>query len=231
MTEKELITKLQSLKQIKPSQNWVVLAKSEIMAKPVVQVAPNRGITIGDIIWGSLMQRRMAYSLATLMLVATGVFGIMQVLPKPENKGMSVAVQSPEVVALRNNVAQFKIKSQNFADVAKSNSPATTLAVAEVKTMAKDLTSAIKKDPSLARTVALDINNNKTLLDVAGGNTVSEVSDMYETIVVSLMKDLDQATLNQDQAKELERIKKYLDENHDYATALRDILMISKAGQ
>ena len=230
MTEKELITKIQSLKQIKPSQNWVVLAKSEIMAKPVA-MAPVTSTSFTDMIVGALLQRRMVYSLATLMLVVTGVFGMMQVLPKPENKGMSFNQQSPEVVALRNNVAEFKLKSQNFADAALSSPEAKVLAVMQVKTAAKELTDAIKKDPSLARTVALDVNNNKTLLDVAGGNTVNEVSDMYETIVVSLMKDLDQATLNQDQAKELERIKKYLEVNHDYATALRDILLISKVNE
>lgn len=228
MTDKELINKIQTLKQIKPNANWASLVKSEIFAQAPV-VTPNKSVGFGDVwsrAFGVLTQPKVAYAFAMLLVALVGTFGYMTFVPSKNN--VLVMDNSKEVLALKNNVAEFKAKSQTFADLAKTDPASTNLVVDQVREVATQVTNAIKKDPSLAKTVALDINNNKTLLDIAGGNSVAEVSDMYETIVTSLISDLSERTLSPDKMTELARIKKYVAENHDYATALRDILLISQ---
>lgn len=228
MTEKDLIQKLQGLKQIKPSQDWVVLTKSEIFSNTVAPYgAPQKAVFTN--IFGVIFQKKLAYSLAVLLMAFVGGFGVMKYGFLVSNN--NVAVQSPEILAsIQSNVEQFKVKSQTLAEATKDQVNV-SVALNEVKNVAKELTSAIKKDPQLAKKVALDINNNKTLLDISGSNSVNEVSNMYETIVVSLIKDLDERTLSQDQDQELKRIKKYLKDSEDYTVALRDILLISQVSE
>lgn len=222
MNNQELINKIQGLKQIKPNQNWVSLTKAEVFNSPVV--VPMQKTIFANVL-NVFAQKRLAYAFAMLLVAMIGTVGYLSI---PTKNGQVALKNEPsaQVLALRNNVAEFKAKSQILADLAQSGN--SYLVVNEVKEVARVLSSAIKQDPTLAREVALDINNNKTLLDIAGGNSVEEVSDMYETIVVSLIADLHSRTLTQDQTKELERIQNYLDNNQDYATALRDILLISQ---
>ncbi len=228
MNEKDLINKLQGLKQIKPRQDWVVLAKSEIFRNNVASYNnPQKAVFTS--IFGAIFQRKLAYSLAVFLFIFVGIAGVMKYGSLVSDN--NVAVQSPEILAsLENNVAQFKVKSQTLAEATKDRADS-SLALREIKNVAKELTSAIKKDPQLAKKVALDINNNKTLLDISGSNDVNEVSNMYETIVLSLMKDLNQRTLTQYQTQELKRIKDYLKDSEDYTTALRDILLISQVSE
>lgn len=232
MTEQELISKLQGLKQIKPNTQWVSLAKTEIFKNNFASYSnPQKAVFTN--IFSAIFQRKMAYSLAVLLFVFVGISGVWQYtsLVGDNNQESKPTQESPIALAeVKNSVESFKVKSQNLADMVTNKEDA-SLILSEVKNTAKELTMAIKKDPQLAKKVALDINNNKTLLDISGANSVSEVSNMYETIVVSLMKDLEERSLTADQSTELERIKTYINDRQDYITALRDILMISQVSE
>ena len=150
MTEQQLISKLQELKQIKPRKDWVALSKMNILGSDAigkkVSVAPKYQWKFSDIL-GLFYQRKFAYALASFLFIAVGVFGFIR-YAVVDNSNAKVALQSPvTLAAIKSNVEDFKIKSQNLADAAKSNLQELPLAVKAVKDAAKELASAIKKDP------------------------------------------------------------------------------------
>ena len=60
--------------------------------------------------------------------------------------------------------------------MANQKSEEFSVVIKEIKEASRELTDAIKKDPQFAKDVALDINNNKTYLDVPGSDDLKETS-------------------------------------------------------
>lgn len=234
MTEQELISKLQSLKKIKPRESWVVLAKSQILDHSTSLGAKNKvfedktvkSSVFSDIL-GMIFQRKLAYALAAFLFVVAGLFGVMKYNAPNDTTDVKIVQQSQEsLVAIKSDVEDFKAKSKNLSQIAQSNSQDITLAVKEVKEAANELTKAIKNDPQLAKEVALDINNNKTYLDIAGGDDLKETSDiLYKTIDEQMIKDLENTTLTESQQKAL-NIAKDLYNERKYSSALESILLL-----
>lgn len=219
MEQEKLITALKELKNISPRKEWVGLAKVQLFQTPKVMV-PQKAMFTG---W--FAPRRLAYSFAALLVVVVGVYGALN-FSMPSGNLSTASLADAE-----NTVAIFKVKSQNLSQAPKNKTQDVSAALKEVKVAAKNVTDAIKSNPQLASKVALEVNNNKTYLDVAGANTSSEVSDMYEAIVTPLIADLDNRTLTKEEQVEFDRIKTSLKKTKDYTTALRDILLISRAGE
>lgn len=230
MEDLQIISQLKTLKNVSPRKEWVILAKAQLFEN-AADAAPAKASFVG--IWqqaaGVIFRKELAYSLAALLLVIGGAYGFMNFpIPSMTNPAKNAAALSVVESNLKSNVEVLKAKSQDLSSASQQKSTKTAVALSEVKAAAKTITETIKKDPQLASSIALDINNNKVFLDIAGGNASSEISDMYKTIATQMIKDLDGTTLNEDQAKELDRIKASLHANADYATALRDILLISR---
>ncbi len=225
MEEVQLIAKLKELKSISPRKEWVLLTKAQLFKAEVFPQEKAIFTSLWSNIVNVVSRKQVVYSLAALAVVIAGTYGIMKFpLPFAMDAAKSSTASLAIETNLKNNVQTFITKSQNLSDASRNKS-GVLVALKEVKEAAKSVTETIKKDPQLASKVALEINNNKTYLDVAGGNTSNEVSGMYEAVVVPLIKDLVARTLNSDQAKELKRIKDDLAANGDYAVALRDILI------
>ncbi len=234
MTEKELISKIQGLKQIKPRKNWVILVKSDIFGLPTQtgnNIIENKAVNKLNYterllnIFSPVFQRKFAYALAVFLFVFAGVFSFMKYgLPQD----VKVVEQSPAALtSIKSNVETFKIKSQNLAQAVRRKSNNISLALNEVKDAAKELTNAIQKDPQLAKTVALDINNNKTYLDIPDGNDLRETSDaLYKAIDSQMIGDLEKTTLTEDQQKTLDVIKDLYNQGK-YSSALENILLIN----
>ncbi len=241
MEEKELIIKIKALGQIKPREDWVVLVKSQIL-RPSLGAKNNvfennvNKLTYKDVLSNILrvfFQRKFAYALAVFLLAIVGFFGLSGVIfnKKGSNK---VSVNNTPVISLeiKSNLEDFKEKSKNLAEMSKHNSLETlSVVIKEVKSVAVELANAIKKDPQLARAVALDINNNKTYLDIQGADDLKETSDtLYKTIDEQMIRDLENTTLTEGQQKTLEVIKN-LYEEEKYASALESILLLNVAMQ
>lgn len=221
MTEKELISKLQGLKQIKPRENWVVFAKSEIFSNNLIENKSNVFSNVLNVIF----QRKFAYAFAVFLFIFAGGFGFMKYGFPGDTK---VAQQSTVVLAsIKSNVESFNIKSQNLADALKDKSQNPDLAIKEVKNAANKLTDELQKNPQLAKVIALDVNNNNSLLNIPGGNDVSEVIDMCKAIVTPLIEDLKKRTLTEDQETELKRIESHFNNGGNCTTALRDMLLMN----
>ncbi len=238
MTDKELISKLQELRQIKPRKNWVVLTKNQILGGAVFENkkvfnAPTHREVLSNVL-SLFFQRKLAYVLATFLFLAVGVFGFMKyVVPSDSNVNVKVAQQSSpaDIIAIKSNVKDFKEKSKNFSQVAKFNPRDISSAVKEVKDAAQELTDAIKKDPQLAKEVALDINNNKTYLDVNGDSDLKDtLNDLYKTTVDTEFKDLEKTTLTPEQQSRAQEIKNSYDKGeYPPVVALQNILILLAA--
>ena len=228
MTEEQLIYQLKELNKIKPNKTWVVLVKMNILGsdiparKEVLQ--PTYKFNVSNIL-GFIFQRKLAYAFAMLFFVFLGGLGFLY-LPKQDGQmAMSPAVIS----AVKGDVEMLKTKSRALSQIAVNNPEDISYAFQEVKTVAKTITKSIKKDPGLAKEVALEINNNKTYLTVTGEDESKEtLTELYKTIAEQLIKDLEDVSLTEDQKKSLERIKNLYDQEK-FTDALEGALLLDIA--
>jgi len=236
MQEKELISKIQALKEIKPNQQWVSSVKTNILGAAPAQETPARK---GDYVWTmpgiiSLIygKRKLAYSFAVLLFVALGVYSftnfysLQQTQVANENATASLLALQAE---LQDNMKAFKEKSVNLAEVVKRDqTEKIDGAIQEAKVAVETLTDSIKKDPNLAKTVASEISNTKTYLSVIDDEDLKESSDdLLKTIDEQLIYDLEKATLTPDQQKSVEGIVHLVYEKKQYADGLESILMLN----
>ena len=233
MTEKELISKLQGLKQIKPRKDWVFLVKSEIFKNNFIENKVINKTSYSDVfsnIFSVIFQRKFAYALAVFLFIFIGISGFMKYNLPEDGK---VTQQSPAVLAaIKNNVESFKAKSQNLADIAKNNPQDVSLAVKEVNDAARELINAVQKNPQLAKTIALDVNNNKTYLNIQGGDNLKETLDtlykasdiLYKAIDDPIIASIKETELTKDQQIEFDNILGLYDQG-DYSGVLVRLLI------
>lgn len=233
MEENKLISKFQLLKQIKPRKEWVFSVKNEILSNNFVDRRLVKSLEYKELllnIFNSVFQRKFAYAFAVFLFVFLGISSVDYYLNVSDN--IKIAQVSPAaLMEVKDNVETFKIKSQNLSEVSKDKSQNISLAIKEVRDAAKELTVKIKKDPQLAKSVALEINNNKTYLDVIKGEDLKEpLYNLYKTTVDSMIESYDKTTLTPIQQKELDRIKNNLLEDGNYTSALENILLMMNSG-
>ena len=228
MTEEQLIYQLKELNKIKPNKTWVVLVKMNILGsdiparKEVLQ--PTYKFNVSNI-WGFIFQRKLAYAFAMLFFVFLGGLGFVY-FPKQDGQ---MAMSPAAISAVKGDVEMLKTKSRALSQIAVNNPEDISYAFQEVKTVAKTITKSIKKDPGLAKEVALEINNNKTYLTVTGEDESKEtLTELYKTIAGQLIKDLEYVSLNEDQKKSLERIKNLYDQEK-FTDALEGALLLDIA--
>lgn len=240
MEEKELIKRIQLLKNVKPNKNWVIFVKSQIFEFDAFAVSAVEGNNYKEKIL-SVLRRflpnayrgRLAYALAALLFVVLG-FGMWYNVPITEYS----SEQSKLVINGRSDdrtndvkatIEDFNKKSQNLAQIVKDNptDKKRVLAVKEVKAAAKSLTDFIQKKPSLIKEVALELKNNKTFLVLDKDEAdLKEASDLlYKTLDEQMIKDLENATLTEEQQNSLQEIK-ILYAQEKYSQALEKILLI-----
>lgn len=248
MTEQQLISRLQELKQIRPRKEWVVLSKMNILRDSIIESNIGRGGIVKPVYhWNFpgvlilMRQKKLAYSFAVLLFIFAGVAGLLKYGLLQNIQNVRVAGQSQVSVvaetALKDNVEDFKIKSKNLSQMSLSNPEDISVALKEVKNVAREITDAIKKDPELAKAVALDINNNKTYLNIVSGDDLqgsldelNELDELYKTTVKSVIEDLDKNKTNLTESqREALKIAKGLYEEERYTDALESILLLSMA--
>lgn len=251
MDEKQLIENLKLLKNIKPRHDWVILAKTQILKNDIKEVQevkiPARKIGILDILASLTIQRKLAYSLATIALVMFGVLGFAQsTLPGdalfPFKK---IAEQSQAALAgantLQNNFDAYDRRVQDLvravAEDRTSNIPSAINEVKESMAAAvKGVTEIVKQEDgkSLEALVAdvKKIKDNQEQLRVLGvdvGETdeVNELNSVLAPLVRSEIESLEKATLTDEQKEILNEIND-LYEQGKYSDALEKILLINK---
>lgn len=233
LTEKELISKLQSLKNIKPRQEWAVLAKREILGGNKVGAVKS---------WFPALtyQRKLAYSFATLLLIMFGMFGFAQ-YTKPGDLLFSVKKATEQSQAalsgqtnLRQDLASLGNRIKDLAQVTKEGRTANIpSAIDEVKQSAVKVTESLKnstaKDPESAKELASEVRQIKqlqSLADLTETPEIKSLNDALANLVQNEITDLEKTTLTKDQQIKLKNAKELYDKG-DYVTALEEILTIN----
>ena len=242
ITQKQLISQLKELKEIKPRQEWVSLLKSQIIVEKKAEVqtkvidnpAQFAGFaSIMDMFSSTVFQKRLAYSLATLALMIVGVLGFVKYESPASVKQVAVQSQASLLgqVALKQNATNLSNKVNGLAQATKSNrAAATSSALRDINSNAKDLAESLKtnktNDPETLKEIAVSL---KTLADVSGTDLTKnpDVNDLYQTVVENQISDLQKTTLTDNQkiiltkAEDLYKAGKYSD-------ALEQILLINQ---
>jgi hypothetical protein len=241
MNEKQLIAKIQELRQIKTRQEWVVLVKAQILGNNVAENKwekdKARNVSILDIFRSLIFQRRLAYSLAIIVLVIIGMFGFAQYTVPGDLlfpvKKITEQSQTPLEIAIS--------RSDDLVKVAKTNKlqnlpPAIREFQASISQAAKNLTEEVdKKDSRAIKEIAFQVkkleDNKKQLetlgIDLSEAQETKELNDALAPLVEREIEDLEKATLTDDQQKTLDEIKD-LYKQGNYSDALEKVLLINE---
>jgi len=249
LTEKELISKLQTLKDIKPRQDWVIFAKREILGLPAVALAKagrnktsykEKFLGVLDFLPVFTYQRKLAYAFATFLLIMVGMFGFAQ-YTMPGDLFFSVkkaTEQSQAALSGQTNLRQDMTNLNNrINDLARATKEGRTAnipsAIDEVRQSAfrvtESLKSSLTKDPQSTRELASNaqkIKQLQTLADLTDTPEIKSLNDALAALVQNEITDLEKTTLTEDQQKILKDVKD-LYEKGDYGTTLEKILTIN----
>lgn len=228
MTEKELIGKIRELRQIKPSQDWVSLTKSQILGKDI-----NQHRVLVNLF-------RPAYAGLIVVFVLLGLFGFAQKslpgdllypIKKITEKSQAIFVSEEERPKL--NLELVNKRLEELSKIAEKNevkklAPAISEFQANVSEAAKSLTKTKKLNVEkiVAQTKKLEENKKKVeALGVVIGET-EELDNALAQLVESQIKDLEGRTLTERQQSLLVEAKEDF-EDGNYNQALEKILLLS----
>jgi len=204
LTEAQLISSLKQLKEIKPNREWASLLKSQIFAEksaePIrAQFSFAQAISNFKFQISNSFGRKLAYSLAAILFLIMGIFGVSTLGNLSQKSTAPLAQQTSD------NQQTTIIKSQISATV---------------KNIAQNLKSNPTQDPQAIKILA------KTLADIPGDvSTTQDVTDLKKTVVATEIIDLQKTTLTDEQETTLTEAV-YLYNKGEYADALEKILLI-----
>lgn len=240
ITQKQLIAQIKGLKEIKPRQEWAFLLKSQILAEKqssAESFGETRQVKLGimDIISSVFFQRKMAYSLATLVFLVVGVLGFAQytmpgdlLFPIKKLAEQSQANLSGKTI-LNQDVAKLSSRINDLAQVAKlgksNNVPSV---ISEISANASELAKSLKGGSADSATLKEIATSLKVLANVPGTDLSQseDVKGLYETVVSGQIADLEKTTLTDEQTEILEKAKD-LYKQKKYTDALEQILLIN----
>ncbi len=227
INEKQLIEAIKKLNEIKPRKEWVVLAKSQIfegvsegkiLRKPLFAEKMHGVLDIFSI----FQQRKLAYALATFVLMIAGVFGFAQyTVPGDLLFSVKRATEQSQTVFtggnnLKNSLENYDRRVQDLVKVVKENREGNIpSAISEVKaSMAgavKSLTAAVTQKNKNIKEIAFEIKkleeNKKQLetlgIDIGSTDETKELDGALAPLVESEIKNLKEASLAEKQKTEL----------------------------
>lgn len=237
MTEKELIGKIRELRQIKPRKDWVYLTKSQILGREQkIELTP------------FFTFLKPAYAGLVFVFVLVGIFGFSQnslpgdplyLIKKITEKSRAVFISEEGKSGF-----QLKLTSERLDDLAKvveanqvgKLSPAlkefTAAKFEAQKELAKTIqnkseTEAIKLAKKVAPELkAMNEKEGRVLSSLGLEPTQEADTPAEKTVVELLLKDLENATLNEEQQGLFTEAKADY-EKGEYWSALEKILLLT----
>jgi len=233
ITEKQLIASLSQLKDIKPNQEWASLLKSTLLEDKVpgrmTGAIPAQKANFIDSIALLFASKKMVYTLSAIMVLVIGLFGYVELMPTQVVPSQTASLSqsktlNQQVAILNTQINDVVLASKN--GTIKISAPVATEIKEKVSQLAKSLTDNQNQDSQTIKDIAVSL---KTLASVSGTNLTenSDLKDLYQSVVKNQIKDLQNATLTEDQQKALTEVEN-LYNKEKYAQALEKILLISK---
>lgn len=238
MTEEQLIAKLKELRQIKPRENWVLLAKKEILVNDKRSLAPFEG---AKLLLQFPFQYKPIFAGLVVLVVLIGVFGFAQnSLPGDSLYSIKKIAEKSQAVFFSEKgqiIHNFDLANRRLDDLTKvveQNSvrnlgPAINEFQASISKAAESLVKT--KDPKVAKEIALEIKKleEKTEQVKSLGVEIGESEELENAlteVVEREIKDLETRTLTEEQAEILIQAKSDF-ETGNYSQALEKVLILS----
>ncbi len=245
MMEKDIIKTIQGLKQIKPSKEWVVLTKKQVLGE--MPGYRERFIEVLETLPKVLVQSKLAYATVTLFLIFIGLFGFTQntvpgdflfTIKKVAEQTQGIFI--PEKGQSKYNLEIVNKRLQDLTKVAIDNQtnkiiPAINELQASVSDAANSLNNEeIKRDPQAIKEIAQEvkkIEENKQRVESFGivigeNNELGELNNALSQMVQKQISELEKSSLTEVQQTLLAWAKiDFNDKN--YSEALIKIWQIS----
>jgi len=248
MTEKQLISKIKQLKQIKPSENWVYFAKNQILNDERRIFKKETGFNfsfisfIKDLQRGErfVFQHKPAFAFLTVLLVLIGVFGFAEnsvpgnslfILKKITEQSQSIFVAEKNQPKRNFELANKRL--DDLTKIAQENSvanlaPAINEYQQTVSKAAESLAKAEKPDIKEISAVIKELEKKEEAIKSLGIEIgeKEELKNVLADIVALEISDLEEKSLTEEQKELLIKIKQDY-EQENYSQALEDILLFN----
>jgi len=239
MTDQELINQIQLLKGIKPSQNWVVSVKSQILGNQ--ELSETGTPNIWENVFARMFQPKMAFAPVMILLLLIGISLAKNSLPgdalysvkKATERGEAMFfVSSQELPKYRLEMANRRL--EELTKIAQINevkrlAPAISEFKSNMNEAASNLTDAkdVNIQDIVAQTKKLEENRQKVeALGIVIGET-ENFDNAIKQLVEREIDSLDNQTLNENQQNIFLEIKESY-EAGQYSQALEQILLLSQ---
>lgn len=235
MKDKQLIAKIRELRQIKPSQDWVISLKKEIIGEQ-----PTFGsqiLSIFNAVPRTVSHHKLAYATVTAFMVLVAIVGGLFLIPtsnnnKLETELLAAAVQSRQCLEIANqkleNLAEvIKIKDQN--EIALAIEDVNESIIWASKSITQDMINnpkALKEIASSAQKIDLNKKKLQTLGVIVDSDF--QLNTVLQPLVQREIESLEKSTLNENQQLMLKEMKG-LYKQGQYTDALEKILLITDA--
>jgi chaperonin cofactor prefoldin len=237
MTEKELITKIQELRQIKPRKEWVFLTKREILGEETIETTKFSWL---EFFPRFLFQHKLAFVSLVLIGVVITTFGLSQnavpgdllfSLKKATEKAQTAFINKEEQPKVQLGLANKRL--EELAKIAEGNQ--VKKLVPAIEECQASMSQAVKiagniKKPEEARKLVPEIKKlegniqNLKTYGVEISDT-ENTENIYKSVVDVLIKDLETRTLTEEQQKLLTEAKE-TQEAGDYPNTLSILMQI-----
>lgn len=230
MEERELISKIRELRQIKPNRDWVALTKSQILGEEINQ----RRVLIFRPVYAGLI----------FVFVLFGIFSFAQnslpgdllyPIKKLTEKSQAVFVSEEEKPKVQLELANKRV--EELKKIAETNQVQKLApAIKEVKNSVSQATKNLIKSEKTNKDTVDKIVNLKKNLEKAENTlttmvlTEEEKENLQEVekgYAEMLIKDFEKRTLTEEQENLLAEAKEDF-ENSDYSSALEKLLLLSQ---
>lgn len=242
MDEKELISKIKELRQIKPREEWVLLTKNQVFSLDRKSTFSERFSEFLEIFPRIFSQYKPA--LVSLILVGAllGTFGFAQnalpgdllyTLKKITEKSRAIFVSKEEKPKASLELANKRL--EELTKIAEQNQVKKLApAIEEYQQSFSEVTKIASqiKEPKQVRKILPKIAElEKNIENLKSyGVEVGEAENtegLYKPMAESLIKDLEGRSLTENQLKILEEAKKLYEEG-DFSSALTKVLEASQ---
>jgi hypothetical protein len=248
MEEKDLITKLTLLKEIRPRENWVIFAKTRILAdsRPIAAdkaVRSQESNILGDVFATLSFFRYMTKPAYVLPLLLVFVFGgvTLQASKNSLPGDALFSVRSAIEKATMNNLELAQTRLGDLKKIAQNNNVRNLSETikefkANVEKVSKNVALLVDKEPGKALQAGMELvqlqKDKAAIEQVLGaaldGDTEKELKSATKYLVENELEDLLTRTLTEEQQDLLEEgIMAYQAE--DYELALEMVWKISNA--
>jgi len=245
MTEEQLINKIQKLRQIKPSQDWVFLTKKKILGEKTEQSWLSNLTIVRLLDFEKLIKRGLflkpVYITLITLVVLVGVFGLVRksvpgdtlfVIKKASERSQAVFVSEAEKPKF--NLEQAKKRLEDLIKIAETNNTKKLAsAISEyqekVSEVAKDLIEE-KNDEKIKEIIAemKGLKEKEKRIESLGTVIERNIDKDYALVqtIIEHIKDLEARSLTEEQREILVEIKENI-ENEDFESALIKSLEIN----